>query len=73
MPTASNSMDEEARLEELPTGNSDMRISTLGTTQIYIGTLDRPRKDKRQGDRDKMDEGINKDPQVQFGYWGGMM
>ena len=53
-------MNEEALLEELPADNSDMRISTRVTREIYIGIPDRFRKDKRQGDPDDMDEDINK-------------
>ena len=33
---------------------------TRGTTEIYIGTPDRPRIDKRRSDPDRMEEDVNK-------------
>jgi hypothetical protein len=56
MPAASTHMDEEESLEEVPISGSDMRISVRGTREIYIGTPERPRRQKRRGDPDDMED-----------------
>ena len=60
MPATSTDMNEEERLEEVPIAGSDMRISVRVTREIYIGTPDRPWKDKRRGDPDDMDDDDSK-------------
>ena len=60
MPPASANMEDEILLEGRPNGTTETRMSTRGTREHYIGTPDRPRKDKRRGDPDDMDEDVNK-------------
>ena len=49
-------MNEEESLEEVPISGSDMRIFVRGTREIYIGTPERPRRQKRRGDPDDMED-----------------
>ena len=60
MPAASANMGDEVLLEEGPNGSTETRLSVRGTGEIYTGTRDRPRKEKRRGDPHEMDEDINK-------------
>ena len=57
-------------MEDVRIGDSDMRIPTR-TREIYIGTPDRPRKDKRRGDLDDMDEDINKARRISLEFEEG--
>ena len=43
-------------MKEVPISGSDMRISVRGTREIYIGTPERPRRQKRRGDPDEMED-----------------
>ena len=54
MPTASNDM------EDADGAISAAVRSTRGTTEVHIGTPDRPRIDKRRSDPEEMDEDVNK-------------
>ena len=60
MPAASTHMDEEESLEEVQFSGSVMRISVRGTREIYIGTPERPRRQKRRGDPDEMEDDDSK-------------
>ena len=53
MPASSNDM------EDADEAMSAAVRSTRGTTEIYIGTPDRPRIDKRRSDPDGMEEDVN--------------
>ena len=57
LPTASTDLGEETWLKDVPSGDSDRRIPT-GTREIYIGTPDRPRMEKRRVDPDEVDGDI---------------
>ena len=60
MPGASTNMQDEVLLEEGPNRNTKTRVPTRETREHYTVTQDRPRKEKRRGDPDDMDEDINK-------------
>ena len=67
MPSESTDMKDEVVLDEGPQGSTQTRMSTRGTRDHYIGTPDRPRKEKRKGDPDDMDEVVNKTRKVNSG------
>ena len=52
---ATRDMDGENMLDDILIDNSDTRTSRR-TREIYIGTPDTPRREKEQGDPDKMDD-----------------
>ena len=64
------SVGEQQVQGEMPAASADMMDAdeamsvpvrgTRGTTEIYIGTPDRPRIDKRRSDPDEMEEDVNK-------------
>ena len=60
MPPTSTNMEDEVLLEEGPNGSTEARMSTRGTRDHYIRTPYRPRREKRRGDPDDMDEDVNK-------------